>query len=84
MSDTTLTPRQRLLLQAEKLVGRRGLVRGLNATASVVEAWISGHREMPDHKMLALATLLDRKPFPSASTTPPRKMRQRSQVRSLR
>jgi hypothetical protein len=55
MSDAT---KQRLLAGAADLLGREELAQCLEASADVLEAWISGHASMPDGKLLVLADTL--------------------------
>jgi hypothetical protein len=51
--------RQALLRKAAALIGREELARGLNIPATLLDAWMNGHANMPDRKLAVLADLLD-------------------------
>ena len=56
---TATTTKQRIVLHAEKVLGRRQLATGLGATEAMVEGWITGKLGMPDAKLLTLAKMLE-------------------------
>jgi hypothetical protein len=52
--------KQRLLKQAEKLMGRKELAAGLRVTEGQLASWVEGFTDMPDRKLLLLSELLEK------------------------
>jgi hypothetical protein len=53
-----ITERQRILQNAQNLIGAEEMAEGLNVSHEEVRAWIEGRSKMPDSKLLALAAML--------------------------
>jgi len=50
--------RQQIVEQAEKLLGRKRIAKGLKVSEEVVESWCDGTRTLSDTHLLPLADLL--------------------------